>query len=71
MDDSALAQKIATQLKQEVPAKYASHVKAFEDLVSQNLMRAAYAEADELRRKQDWHPSKELQGMILRFQQVF
>lgn len=71
MDDLALAKKIADQMRLEVPKKYAQHIGAFEALVARELMRAAYAEADVLRRKPDWQPSKKLQGMILSFQQVF
>jgi hypothetical protein len=65
------SKKIAEQMRLEVPEKYAQHLETFEDLVARELLRAAYAEADALRRKPDWQPSKKLQGMILSFQQVF
>jgi hypothetical protein len=65
------SKKIAEQMRLEVPEKYAQHVENFEDLVARELLRAAYGEADALRRKPDCQPSKKLQGMILSFQQVF
>jgi hypothetical protein len=65
------SKKIAEQMRLEVPEKYAQHVETFEGLVARELLRAAYAEADALRLKPDWQPSKKLQGMILSFQQVF
>jgi hypothetical protein len=71
MDGLDLSRKIAKQMRSEVPDAYHSHVIAFEELSEKGLMRAAYAEADELRRKQDWQPSSKLNGMILSFQQVF
>jgi hypothetical protein len=71
MNDDALAKRIILQMRTEVPEQYTANVQKFEDLVAQGLMRAAYAEADELRRKQNWQPSAKLEGMILRFQQVF
>jgi hypothetical protein len=65
------AQKIIDQLKLELPQQYLKDLSEFESLVNQNLYRAAYATADSLCRKQDWHHSAKLRGMIKAFEFVF
>jgi hypothetical protein len=66
-----LIKKIDRLLTSEVPEKYSFHVVEFRNLVSKDLLRAAYSEVDELRRKPDWHPSAVLEGAIFNFQRVF
>ncbi len=63
--------RINELLSLEVPSKYCDHITKFNELVSKDLLRAAYSELDELRRKSDWNPSASLEGAIINFQRVF
>jgi len=66
-----LVSDIQNILSEELPKKHKEALQNFNELVSQDLYRAAYAELDDLKRKKDWHPSVKLLGAIERFQVVF
>jgi len=66
-----LINEIQSLLSKELPEEYRSSLEEFNKLISQDLYRAAYAELDELKRKNNWNPSVQLLGVIERFQVVF
>ncbi len=72
MDDiDMLIEDIKKVLKSELPSRYEHYYSEFVKLTDKNLLRASYGLLDELRRKQDWHPSIRLLGLIDRYKIVF
>jgi hypothetical protein len=66
-----LINQIIETLNQELPDQYQEYAKDFELLTGQDLLRASYDILDRLKRKQDWHPSVKLIGLIDRYKVVF
>jgi len=65
-----LISEIKKTLKNELPPQYLDSYNKFEDLTNKDLMRASFAVLDELRRKNDWHPSLKLRALIDRYKVV-
>ncbi len=71
MNEDKLIKEIIKLLKNELPNQYNNYLEEFEELVSNDLLRASYNVLDELQRKQDWSPSLELRNLIRDYQIVF
>ncbi len=71
INEDELITRITTQLKNELPEKYLPQAEEFSRLVDADLMRASYDVLDNLRRKEDWKPSKTLEDLIREYQVVF
>jgi hypothetical protein len=66
-----LISEIVVALKNELPSHYSFYVCEFESLIKRDLLRASYGLLDDLIRKNDWHPSIRLKGLIDKYKVIF